>query len=392
MRKGVWIITSGAFVSMSFMGMSRTFLGTALPMIRSSFDLNLLQAGTLTALLQCGFTLTVFVGGPLSDVFKKSSMLMAGCLFLGINLILFGLSNWFWINLIGIGFIGIGGGLIESSSNPLLIQLYPGRESTIMNLHHFFFAAGSLTGPLIMGAALARSISWQWTYVYFGLLVLVIFFFFLFQKISSPKIGGGFDKQWIRILARERTFVILFFVTFFAGGVQTGVGFWIVTFLKETRGFSIGMASIALSLFFACIALGRLFSSYLTTKIQEVVYLFSLLCLFFVFLLISIFVQGKWAILSFALSGLATSGVFPSLLGMAGKLYPKSPGTAMGMIATAAGLGAIFIPWLMSLISQITHLQGGFLSFEFFVVASIFLMGVYSKKSSALRVRGSEIK
>ncbi len=47
---------------------------------------------------------------------------------MGTNLLLFGFSEWFWLNLVGIAFIGIGGGLIESSSNPLLIQLFPGRE------------------------------------------------------------------------------------------------------------------------------------------------------------------------------------------------------------------------------------------------------------------------
>ena len=66
-----WLITSGAFASMSFIGMSRTFLGTALPAIRSSLELNILQAGTLTALLQLGFSAAVLIGGPISDIFKR---------------------------------------------------------------------------------------------------------------------------------------------------------------------------------------------------------------------------------------------------------------------------------------------------------------------------------
>ena len=113
MGKGLWLITSGAFISMIFLGISRTFLGPALPEIRSSLDLTILQAGTLTALLQFGFSVAVFVGGPLSDVFKKSVMLIVGCLLMGMSLILFGFSNWFWVNLIGMSLIGVGGGLIE---------------------------------------------------------------------------------------------------------------------------------------------------------------------------------------------------------------------------------------------------------------------------------------
>jgi MFS transporter, FHS family, glucose/mannose:H+ symporter len=373
------MITSGAFVSMSFLGMSRTFLGTALPAIRSTFDLSILQAGTLTVLLQFGFSIAVFVGGPLSDIFKKSSMLKIGCLLMGINLLLFGFSNWFWISLIGISLIGIGGGLIESSSNPLLIQLFPGRESMVMNFHHFFFAAGSLVGPLIIGAILAESIPWQWAYIGFGLFVLLIFFFLLSQRISSTRSGHGFEMDVILRLMSEKTFLSLFFFTFFANGVQNGIGYWMVTFLKETKGVPIALASVSLSLFFACLAVGRLFSSYLITKFHEAIYLLGLISILFVALLISVLAPGKWAIPFFGLCGFAHSGIFPCLLGMAGKLYSKSPGTAMGMIATGAGLGAMVVPWLMSLVSQVTTLQIGFLSFEIFVMTSLILMGLNFK-------------
>jgi len=365
---------------MSFIGMSRTFLGTALPAIRSSLELTILQAGTLTAFLQLGFTTAVFVGGPLSDILKKSSMLLLGCLLMGLNLVLFGFSDWFWISLAGAGLIGIGGGLIESSSNPLLIQLFPGKESTVMNLHHFFFAAGSLVGPLIMGALLVKSIPWQWGYMGFGLFVLVIFFFLAIQRISSPRYDKRRSKmEMIERLFKEKTFLVLFFITFFANGVQNGIGYWMVTFLKETKGVPIALASVSLSLFFTCLAVGRLFSSWLITKFHEVVYLLGLMSILFIALLIAVLTPSKWAVAFFGLCGFSLSGVFPCLLGMAGKLYSKSPGTAMGMIATGAGLGSMVVPWLMSLVSQEVNLLTGFLFFEFFVIACLTLMVINYK-------------
>ena len=374
-----WIITSGAFISLSFLGMSRTFLGTALPAIRSSLALTILQAGTLTALLQLGFSIAVFVGGPISDTFKKSSMLMFGCFVMGINLLLFGFSNLFWVSCIGIVLVGIGGGLIESSSNPLLIQLFPGRESIVMNLHHFFFAIGSLSGPLIMGMVLVKSIPWQWAYIGFGLFVLAVFLFLLSQRVSSPKGSRTFEMNVISRLMSEKTFLVLFFITFFIQGVQNGIGYWMVTFLEESKGIPIAIASASLFIFFTCLAVGRLASSYLITKFHEAVYLFCLFSLLFATLLISVFAPGKWAIPFFGLCGLAHSGVFPCLLGMAGKLYSENPGTAMGLIATGGGLGAMFVPWLMSLISQMTTLQTGFLSFEIFVILSLTLISMNFK-------------
>ena len=383
------MLTSGAFFSMSFIGMSRTFLGTALPAIRSTLDLNILRAGTLTALLQLGFSAAVLIGGPISDVFKKRTVLMLGCLSMGASLLLFGFSEWFWLNLIGIAFIGIGGGLIESSSNPLMIQLFPGREAMAMQLHHFFFAVGSLAGPLIMGTILARSLPWQWGYVGFGLFVLATSLFLLFQKTSTPLKRSGFELKLVGRLVTEKTFLFLFFVTFFNSGIQNGICFWMVTFLKEMKGLSIALASSSLFLFFACLALGRLFSSYLLTRFHETTYLLSLFSLLFVSLFLSIYAPGKWSIPFFALSGLAFSGIFPSLLGMTGKIYSEIPGAAMGILATGAGLGSIVLPWLMSLISQLTNLKTGFLSFEVYVVCCVVLMGMqfhHLRKRIPLRV------
>jgi nitrate/nitrite transporter NarK len=71
---------------------------------------------------------------------------------------------------------------------------------------------------------------------------------------------------------------------------------------------------------------------------------------------------------------------------MAGKIYSKNPGTAMGMIATGAGLGAMVVPWLMSLVSQLVNLQVGFLSFEIFVITCFILMGINFK---SLKFAGS---
>ena len=379
MGSGRWMMVSGAFISMSFIGMSRTFLGTALPAIRSSLDLNILQAGTLTALLQLGFSIAVLVGGPISDIFKKQFILMLGCLLIGINLILFGFSEWFWINLLGITLIGIGGGLIESSSNPLLIQLFPGRESMVMNLHHFFFALGSLTGPLIMGAVLVRAIPWQWAYIGLGLFALSIFLFLLLQKSSASRKQNGFETKRIKCLLRENNFLLLFFVTFFNSGVQNGIAFWMVTFLKDIKGLPISLASYSLFIFFACLALGRLFSSYLITRFHETTYLLSLFSLLLIGLFFAVSSPGKWSIPFFALCGLGHSGVFPSLLGMTGKIYSELPGTAMGILATGGGLGSVVVPWLMSLVSQMTTLNSGFLSFEIFVILCILLMGIQVK-------------
>jgi FHS family glucose/mannose:H+ symporter-like MFS transporter len=375
-RDKKWI-TMGAFLSMGLLGMSRTFLGTTLPSIRTSFELNLLQAGTFPALLQLGYSLAVFAGGPLSDTLEKRRMLASGCLLIGLSLFLFGASGWLWVSLVFVTFIGVGGGLIESSSNPLLVQLFRGRESSVMNIHHFFFAVGSLSGPLIVGAALARGITWQEAYRFYGVFALLISAG-LFLPGSPPiRSDRPFDRRGMGTLLRDPAFLTLFAITFLSVGVQNGIAYWLVTFLQGTKGFSIGLASTSLSLFFVCLAIGRLLTSYLITRFRETVYLLALFSLVLVTLAFVIALPGLGALPFIGLCGLAQAGVFPSLLGRAGRLYPKTPGTALGLIATGTGLGSMVIAWLISLVSQLAGLRAGFAFLELVLLLCVVLMSYH---------------
>ncbi len=167
----------------------------------------------------------------------------------------------------------------------------------VMQLHHFFFAVGILgrspdhgsrsgEGRFPGNGATLGLVSLSWS----------IFLFLLFQKTSTPQKRSGFELKLVGRLMTEKTFLFLFFVTFFNSGIQNGICFWMVTFLKEMKDLSIALASSSLFLFFACLAVGRLFSSYLLTRFHETTYLLSLFSLLFVSLLLSIYAPGKWAI------------------------------------------------------------------------------------------------
>jgi len=374
MLKGKKRITLGAFLSMGLLGMSRTFLGTALPSIRATFDLNLLQAGTFPSLLQLGYSLAVFAGGPLSDALEKRRLLASGALLIGCSLFLFGVSGWLWASLVCVTLIGVAGGVIESSSNPLLVQLFRGRESSVMNIHHFFFAVGSLSGPLIVGAALAGGITWQDAYRFYGLFALLLCSILFLPGIPPVRSDRPFDRRGMGALLRSRAFLTLFAITFLSVGVQNGIGYWLVTFLQGAKGFSIGRASTSLSLFFVCLAIGRLLTSYLITRFRETRYLLTLFSLVLITLAFVITLPGLRALPFIGLCGLAQAGVFPTLLGRAGRLYSQTPGTALGLIATGTGLGSMVIAWLISFISQLAGLQAGFAFLEFVLLLCIALM------------------
>jgi fucose permease len=270
--------------------------------------------------------------------------------------------------------IGVAGGVIESSSNPLLVQLFRGRESSVMNIHHFFFAVGSLSGPLIVGAALAGGITWQAAYRIYGLAALLLSSILFLPGIPPIRSDQPFDRRGMGILLRDPAFLTLFAITFLSVGVQNGIAYWLVTFLKEAKGYSIGIASTSLSLYFVCLAIGRLLTSFLITRVKETIYLLTLFSLVLITLAFIIALPGLGALPFIGLCGLAQAGVFPSLLGRAGRLYSNTPGTALGLIATGTGLGSMVIAWLISLVSQLAGLHVGFAFLELAYLLCIALM------------------
>jgi len=119
--------TAANFLAIGCMGMSFGFLGPSLPSLRDFLKIDLESAGLFTAGIQFGYGLMGTVGGILSDRFRAERVLVSGCVFLGGGALLFGLWESYSLNLLLVTFIGIGSGLILSSSHVVLVGLYPQR-------------------------------------------------------------------------------------------------------------------------------------------------------------------------------------------------------------------------------------------------------------------------
>jgi len=372
-----FLITGAAFTALSLMGMSFTFLGTSLPSVRNFLSINIERAGALTAFLQLGFALTNIAGGILSDRVRRERLLTAGCFCLGLATLMFGIWPLYSLNLFISVCMGIGAGLILSSSNALLVGLYRERKGAILNLHHVFFAVGSLIGPLIMGQLLSRQIEWQYGFSGLGFFLLCLSAFLIFTRAARIEARRKVSMNQVGDLLKQRDFIVLILVCFLAIGAQFALLFFTVTFLKEAKGFSIGVASIVLSVLLIFLGIGRLTCSWLSTRIQNSKIILALLSFFLITLIVAWRGEGWVSGIALILSGLACSGVFPSLLALTGTLFHEMTGTALGILAMMAGLGGMSVCWGTASISQRTNLAFGFITFIVSSLVSLVLFGVY---------------
>jgi fucose permease len=372
MLKKPSVIAVPTFISLGLMGSFHAFWGTTLPILRAFLDLNIEQATVLTAYNQAGQAIACLLGGLLCDLFRRDKILLIGCLLLGSGALILGGLKSYVANIVLIFGMGLGCGLMLSSSNALLVGLFPDRKGSILNIHHSVYGAFSLISPLVMAALIQSQTRWRQGYAGLGWMLLAVCIFFLFTKVSSerPKERTLVFKDTSRLFSGSN-FLSLLLIATFAVGAQIAVMFLAVTYLMETKGFPIFEASAVLSAFFVCIFAGRLVCSWLAVHTATTRIILILLFLQLAGLIVAWQASGWIAAAALAISGLGFSGIFPSLLALAGTLFFNMAGTSLGVLAAMNWVGGMFIVWMAGLLSQRVSVQFGFVAIVLASLAGI---------------------
>jgi MFS family permease len=355
------VITGPTFISLGLMGAFFACWGTTLPALRELLRLNIEEVAMLTACGQASHAVTCLAGGILSDLFRRDRLLLFGCFFLGSGVTLIGSLTSFPANVLLVIWMGFGSGLILSSSNALLVGLYPTRKGPIMNFHHGVFGVGSFLSPLIMGQLLAHDHRWPYGYDGLGIILFAVAAFFLFTRVPTSRTQGlqRFYGDLRRLFLSFR-FIHLVLMGFLAVGTQFALMFLSVTFLVEVKGLSIFNASVVLSLFFVCLLIGRAVCGWLSGRVLNTKII--LILLYAQVTSIAVVWRGSAWISAVALvvAGLACSAIFPSLLALTGTLFSEVAGTSLGVLATMNSLGGMVIIGISGLLSHRLGLGLGF--------------------------------
>lgn len=358
------VLALATFVSLGTLGLNFAFVGASLPELLSEFGITIGQASLIPATVQVAYAVLCFLGGILADFLSKRRILILGCLATALGTGVVGLVEPFWANLVIFAVIGIGGGTVFISSNLLVIDLFPENPGSYLNIHHLVFAICSFTAPIIMSHAITSGAGWQAAFrglsVLSAALALILLLNRFPLKEPSPPTGANAWKNRIDALkTKNAAFVVI--LTFLAIGTQFTIMFLLVTYLADARGFSVPLASAVLSAFYILLAGGRLICSVLVRRYSNRLILLVLLALLGVSLTTALVGSPTVSAIAMALTGLASSGLYPSILAMASEVtHSTSRGTVLGTLAMAGGLGGMLIIQVSARISEAFGISTGF--------------------------------
>jgi fucose permease len=331
-------------------GMIAALAGTIVPQLSRKLSLSVHQIGDLFLAQALGMIVASITAGPLVDnKGKKTGMILAFVLISGSLAALPGVGTFAAI-LIPIAVLGLGNGILVTSTNAVLSDINPQRRAAILTVTKCFYGAGGFLTPFI-GATLLAGNTIALCYGITGLAAATCLLI-AFLPMPPPTGERRFKLYEAGTLLSRPLLYLLSLMLFVYVACEVGMFNWLAKYLIA-QGVAETAALRALSLGFATgLLAGRLFFAAVLMKVAswKVTLWAAAAMVITTSALLEVSTQPAAGIIAF-LAGMAMAPIFPAVLAMAGDSFPRMTATALGIVITSGWTGLAISSRLIGTIS-----------------------------------------
>jgi len=328
--------------------------------------------GAILGLPFLGYAVTIAIGSPLLDYIGMGLLLpLSGVLMsIGMLIMIFagslasgaGVYSVLWTGAL---VTGIGWGLVETVTNPMVASLYPDDKAGKLNAVHAWWPGGLVVGGLL-GVAMSRfGVGWQakLAVVFIPAALLVV----LCAGVKFPpteRVAAGVSAKDMFKELLNPLFFILFASMFLTAASELAPGQWVDLALSRT----VHMPGILLLVYVSGLMfLMRHFAGPLVEKFSPVgVLWFSCLGAALGLVALSIANSPVTALLAATVWGTGVCYMWPTMLATASERFPRGGALLMGLMGTAGTLSIQFVLPIMGSIfdSKKVEAAGGSAAFK----------------------------
>jgi MFS family permease len=322
------------------------------------------MAGSALAVPFLGYAITLFLISPFIDAIGMGLLMrLSGVLIVAGSAMVIGAesiassSQLYWVIWGGMLLVGLGWGLVDTNTNPLVVALYPDDKTHKLNVIHAWWPAGVAVGGLI-GIGLGKlDVAWE-TKVITAMVpaagLTVLCFFAKFPLTERAASGVSFGEMLVEVF-RKPMFWVWFVCMWFTATSELAPGQWVDMALSRTVGMSGMWILIYIS---ALMFVMRHFAGPLAHKFS-VVGLLWISCLLAAIGLwwLSIAANPVIAIIAATFWGAGVCFMWPTMLAAVNERYPKSGAFGMGLMGTGATLAIYFFMPIMGGVFDATKIS-----------------------------------
>lgn len=256
--------------------------------------------------------------------------------------------------------LGAGAGAIDAALNNYIALHYKAHH---MNFLHCFYGIGVSCSPYLMSLALSGN-SWRNGYLYAFILqsiiaLILIFSFGLWKKDSSAQEEEKSKTLSVAEMFRMPKLRIAWIIMLATNAIEYVCGSWGSLYLVETKGLSPEHGALALTLYYAGMALGRFMSGIISGRLHTWKRIYignTILFAAIVMLLVPnstvMSVAGLFAV------GFGNGSIYPNFIHLTPYNFGKDISQAvMGSQIATAYIGVMIAPPLFGAVNHIFNIQ-----------------------------------
>ena len=359
-----------AFYVMGFVDI----VGVATGYIKLEFQLSDTLTQILTMMIFVWFALLSIPVGVFQDKKGKKNTVNLGVLLTGIGMLI----PLFWYTYYGMLFsfifLGIGNTVVQVSASPL-VQDISSKEKLSRNLilSQLVKAIAGMLGPII--AAFCAVKFGNWTIIYWVYLVICIasMLWLHVTKIEETVTTERASVSGALKLLTDKKIALLVLGTFLMVGFDVSLNTNIVNYMKERFAASQEEASIGISVYFAALMVGRLFSIIILKWIADNKMFVGCAVLSIASFALLLFMPSQLLgqIVIFCV-GLFSASLFSLIFSIGLRYMPERKNEISGLIIMSVCGGGV-IPPIVGVLNDMLGLTFGFMMIALCLTYIVFL-------------------
>lgn len=227
---------------------------------KSSFLLSNTQAGWIGGVTLWGFTISIFILGPLVDAMGMKAQMWIAFVCHAAGTLLMAFAGGFATLFAGGFLIALGNGAVEAACNPLVATLYPNNKTTKLNQFHVWFPGGIVMGGLIAyifdntifkvtaenpNPEVFGLAAWQLKLLLVLIPTAIYGFLIIGQKFpKTERVQSGITFGGMFKAALNPLFLLMFFCMGITASLELGPSRWMNTAMNGVMGWAGGNAGI----------------------------------------------------------------------------------------------------------------------------------------------------